>query len=116
YGMITNIDDNLAKLVQFLRDRNLDQDTLFIYGTDNGTSSGERVFNAGMRGKKGSAYEGGHRVPLFMHWPKAGLEGGRDIGQLASHIDLLPTLLEVCRLKRPNGLPMHGRSLRPLLF
>jgi arylsulfatase B len=116
YGMITNIDDNLAKLVNFLRDRGLENDTLFVYGTDNGTSSGERVFNAGMRAKKGSPYEGGHRVPLFLHWPKGGLEGGRDIGALAAHIDLLPTMIDVCRLKRPGGLPMHGRSLSPLLF
>ena len=82
YGMIANIDDNAAKLVKFLRDRKLEQNTIFIYLTDNGTSSGAEVFNAGMRGQKGSPYEGGHRVPLFVSWPGGGLGSPRDIDKI----------------------------------
>jgi arylsulfatase B len=72
-----------------------------------------------MRGAKGSPYEGGHRVPLFAHWPKGGVTGGRDVPTLTAHIDLLPTMLDLCGLKRPNlgvNLRLHGRSLRPLLL
>jgi hypothetical protein len=69
-----------------------------------------------MRGNKGSPYEGGHRVPFFFHWPAGGYSQGRDIGSLAGHIDVLPTLADLCGLKRPAGAPpLHGRSLRPLL-
>jgi arylsulfatase B len=114
--MIANIDDNAGRLVKFLRDRNLERDTLLIFMTDNGSSSGAQVFNAGMRGQKGSPYEGGHRVPFFVSWPRGGLGQPRDIATLAAHIDVLPTLIDLLRLKRPAGLPLHGKSLRPLLF
>jgi arylsulfatase A-like enzyme len=115
YGMITNIDDNLGRMVKFLRESNLEKDTLFIFMTDNGTSSGAQVFNAGMRGAKGSPYEGGHRVPFFAYWPGGGIQGGRDIGALSSHIDVLPTLMELCGLKRNSTRPLHGKSLLPLI-
>ena len=115
YGMITNIDDNLGRLVKFLRDSNLEKDTLLIFMTDNGTASGAKVFNAGMRDSKGSPYEGGHRVPFFVYWPGGGIQGGRDIGALTAHIDVLPTLMELCGLKRKSSRPLHGKSLRPLL-
>ncbi|OYW16598.1 MAG: hypothetical protein B7Z55_14160, partial [Planctomycetales bacterium 12-60-4] len=86
------------------------------FTTDNGTASGAPVFNAGMRGAKGSAYEGGHRVPFFLHWPAAGYTKGRDVAQLTAHIDVLPTLLELTGVARaPSALPLHGRSLAPLL-
>lgn len=116
YGMITNIDDNLERLVKFLRDRKLERDTLLLFLTDKGTSSGAQVFNAGMRGQKGSPYEGGHRVPFFAYWPEGGIEGGKDIHTLAAHVDVLPTLIDLCGLKRPAAPPIHGRSLRPLIY
>jgi hypothetical protein len=68
-----------------------------------------------MRGAKGSPYEGGHRVPLFFSWPAGGFNGSRDIDQLTAHIDVLPTMIELCGLKRPGGPRMHGTSLKPLL-
>ena len=64
--------------------------------SDNGSSGGCSLdrnqfvidgFNAGMRGKKGSEYEGGHRVPFFLHWPGGGFTEGRDIDTLAANID-----------------------------
>ncbi|MCX6613520.1 MAG: sulfatase-like hydrolase/transferase, partial [Acidobacteria bacterium] len=70
YGMIENIDENIGKLRKHLEATGLARNTIFIFTTDNGTASGAEVHNAGMRGNKGSPYEGGHRVPFFMHWPK----------------------------------------------
>lgn len=116
YGMIANIDENIGELRRWLRERKLDRNTLFIFTTDNGTATGERVFNAGMRGKKSSEYEGGHRVPFFLHWPEGGLAEGRDIGELTAHIDMLPTLIDLCGLERPLGYAIDGRSLAPLLY
>ncbi|MBM3736225.1 MAG: arylsulfatase [Acidobacteria bacterium] len=115
YGMIENIDQNVGGLVDFLKSSGLDQDTILIFTTDNGTSSGAQVFNAGMRASKGSPYDGGHRVPFFIHWPGGGLTGGRGIDTLAAHIDVLPTLMELCGVKRAKGPEMHGRSLVPVL-
>jgi arylsulfatase B len=68
-----------------------------------------------MRGRKGSQYDGGHRVPCFIRWPEGGLAGGRDVRPIAAHIDLLPTLIELCRLRQPVGLEFDGASLGPLL-
>jgi len=115
FGMIANIDDNVGRLTRYLRENGLERDTIFIYTTDNGTAMGEKVFSAGMRGKKGSAYEGGHRVPFFLRWPAGGLGSPRDIDRLTAHVDILPTLLDLLRLERPSGPALHGRSLRPLL-
>ena len=116
YGMIENVDDNLIALRKYLDKKGVADNTIFIFTTDNGTATGENIFNDGMRGKKGSEYDGGHRVPFFMHWPKGGLDKGRDIDQLTAHIDILPTLIELCGVNAPLDYSFDGRSLAPLLF
>jgi len=112
WGMITNIDENMARLYAKLRELGIEKNTILVFLTDNGTSAGS--FNCGMRGKKGSEYEGGHRVPCFIRWPGR-LPEGRDFGQLTAHIDILPTLIELCGLKKPENLTFDGTSLVPLL-
>ena len=127
YGMITNIDENIAKLRQFLSDEGLSDNTILIFTSDNGTAGGvpkpsEKLnsewkgFNAGMRGKKGFNYDGGHRVPFFIHWPAGKLMQGKDIDNLTAHIDIHATLLDLCGLEKPKGPPMDGISLKPLLY
>jgi arylsulfatase A-like enzyme len=122
YGMITCIDENLGILRQRLRDWGLEENTILIFMTDNGTSGGAtldenqfvvRGYNAGMRGIKGSEYEGGHRVPLFLYWPAGGLDYGRDIPQLTANVDVVPTLLELCGID-PGDHEFDGVSLVPL--
>ena len=115
YGMIANIDENLGRLTRFLRNHGLSENTIVMYAGDNGSYDGVRVYNASMRGEKGSPYEGGHRVPLFMYWPAGGITGGRDIDTLTAHIDFLPTLADLCQLKN-RGKGVEGKSLRPLLY
>lgn len=116
YGMIANIDENVGTLRAWLDEQGLAENTIFIFTTDNGTASGEQLFTGGMRGKKGSEYDGGHRVPFFMHWPEGNLTGGRDVSQLTAHIDILPTLIELCGLNGPMDYSFDGRSLAPLLY
>jgi arylsulfatase B len=115
FGMIANIDDNVGKLREFLDKEGLTENTIFIFTTDNGTSSGDKVHNAGMRGKKGSEYDGGHRVPFFIHWPRGNLRGGRDVGPITAHVDVLPTLIDLCGIPTPANVKFDGRSIRPLL-
>lgn len=125
YGMIANIDHNMGLLREHLAKLDLTEDTILIFMTDNGTSAGARFpgldslptlgFNAGMRGKKSSIYDGGHRVPFFIHWPKGKLVGGRDIATLAAHIDVLPTLADLCGIPITDGYGLDGVSLKPLL-
>ncbi|MCE2489718.1 MAG: arylsulfatase [Anaerolineae bacterium] len=124
YGMIANIDENFGGLRARLAELGLEEDTLLIFSTDNGSAGGVTVdedghlvdgYNAGMRGMKVWQYEGGHRVPFFLRWPAGGLAGGRDIDQLSSHVDVKATLLDLCGVVDEAGPPVHGRSLRPLL-
>ena len=111
YGMITNIDENFGRLLAFLDERNLTDNTILVFMTDNGSSGGVRCdknsfpikgFNAGMRGMKGSYYEGGHRVPFFIRWPNGQLTGGKDIDEMVLDVDLLPTLIDLCGLEDPH--------------
>ena len=167
YGMITNIDENVARLRKRLTELGLAENTILIFTTDNGTAAGlsrqrpkrkrKKVrtsktkvavdcglriadcgfvsqrkdsirnpqseirnsqirlgFNAGMRGTKGSEYDGGHRVPFFIRWPKGGIGGGRDVKQITAHIDVLPTLASLCKLKVDSKLPIDGTDVSPL--
>jgi len=115
FGMITNIDDNVGRLLAKLREWGIERDTLVIFMTDNGGTAGVRVYNAGMRGQKGTPYHGGTRVPSFWRWPGVFKPG--DVTSLAAHIDVLPTLAELAGAKIPPDLArrLDGRSLVPLL-
>jgi len=125
YGMIANIDHNMGLLRDKLNQLGLAKNTILIFMTDNGTAAGGQFkglesealmgFNAGMRGKKSSIYDGGHRVPFFIHWPEGKLTGGRDIETLAAHIDVLPTLANLCNISLPESYRSDGVSLVPLL-
>ena len=115
FGMIANIDHNVGRLRAFLAREGLAHNTILIFTSDNGTGAGDKVFNAGMRGRKQSEYDGGHRVPLFVHWPAGGLVGGRDVEPITAHIDVLPTLIDLAGIAPPKGVVFDGRSIRPLL-
>ena len=113
FGMCTNIDDNVGKLVSRLTDWGLDRNTLLVFMTDNGGTGGVRVFNAGMRGAKGTPFQGGTRVPAFFRW--TGTLAPGDVGRLTAHIDIFPTFAEIAGARIPDGLKLDGRSLVPLL-
>ena len=116
YAMITNIDDNFKVLEDKLDELGLTDNTILIFTTDNGTATGHLAYDGGLRGHKGSEYEGGHRVPLFIRWPNGGLTGGKDIDELVAHYDLLPTFVELLGLNFNPVKPLDGKSLKPLLY
>ena len=116
FGMIANIDENVGSMREFLEEQGLAENTIFIFTTDNGTANGRNVFNAGMTGGKGSSTDGGHRVPFFVHWPGGGMDKGVDVGKLTAHIDVLPTMIELCGLKQlPKDYKPDGKSIVSLL-
>ena len=113
---IEKIDARIGDLRAAIAAEGLDRDTLLIFLTDNGGTAGVNIFNAGMRGKKADVYDGGHRVPFFIHWPAGGLRHGADVASLNAHLDVLPTLVELCGLELPRNVDFDGRSFRgPLL-
>lgn len=122
YGMITNIDDNIGKLEQKLDKLGIKDNTIVIFTTDNGAAyhtikdgKSKYKYNAGMNGYKGSAFEGGHRVPFFIRWKDGNIRGGRDVNQLAMNFDILPTLVSLCGLNNHPDTGRDGRDLTPLM-
>ena len=124
YGMITNIDENIGKLRNKIKKLKIEENTILIFMTDNGTSGGVTLthkgfvregYNAGMRGMKGSKYEGGHRVPFFIHFPAMGFVEGRNINYITSYVDFLPTLIDLCDLKVQENYLFDGISLKTFL-
>ncbi len=128
YGMIENIDENMGRLLTKLEEWKLLEDTVVIFMSDNGMTGGGsgrgvmgrlpdgtemRPYNAEMKGLKGSADEGGVRVPFFVRWDGR-VTPKRDIDHIAAHIDVLPTLAALAGAEEPKG-QVEGRNLLPLI-
>ena len=115
YGMITNIDENLGEFRQLLESEGLADDTIFIYTTDNGSATGASFYNANMQGKKSSEYEGGHRVPFSIRWPKYGMDKHKTITELTHMTDIVPTLLDLAEVENSFGVEFDGVTLESLI-
>lgn len=123
YGMVTNIDDNFARLVTHLKETGQYDNTILVFTTDNGTALGivnddennEVGFNAGLRGKKGSHYDGGHKVPFFMSWPDGDILQETAIDELVAHVDLLPTLASLAGLSYESKKTLDGTNVADVL-
>lgn len=114
YGMCENLDANVGRLLAHLETQRIAENTVVLFLTDNGGTAGVKIYNAGMRGGKTSVHEGGTRVPLFMRWPAAKWRP-QVVKPIVSHIDVLPTLLDLCGVTKPEGPKVDGITLRPLL-
>ncbi len=113
YAMVSNIDENIGKLLKKLDELHLEDNTLVIFMTDNGPQQTRYV--GGMRGKKGDVYQGGVRVPLYMRYPEL-LKENKVIKTMTAHIDILPTLAQICNAELPKDRIIDGKSLLPLLM
>ncbi|QDU64219.1 Arylsulfatase [Planctomycetes bacterium Pan216] len=111
YGMVENLDHNIGRMLSTLDDLGLREKTIVIFLTDNGPNT--KRYNGGMLGRKGSTDEGGVRVPCIISWP--GHLKPRRVEPLAAHIDLLPTIMQLCHVAVPSSLKLDGVSLVPLL-
>jgi len=120
YGMIENVDDNLGLLMEKLDAWNLADNTILIFMSDNGKSGGGKndvhgpTYNAGMKGIKGSADEGGTRVPFFIRWPNE-FNAGEKVDVLLNHYDILPTFAEVAGIDISDLPDLDGQSFLPFL-
>ncbi|HAV64315.1 MAG TPA: N-acetylgalactosamine 6-sulfate sulfatase [Verrucomicrobiales bacterium] len=111
-AMVENIDWNVGRLLAKLEELRLVDDTIVIYLTDNGPNSWR--WNGGMKGRKGTTDEGGVRSPLLVRWPGK-IPPRKRISQIASAIDLLPTLAHVSDVRLRTAHPVDGKSLAKLL-
>ncbi len=119
YGMVENIDANVGRVLDHLAELGLADDTIVIFTSDHGPCpsarhEGRDRYNAGLRDRKGSVYDGGLRVPCFVRWP-ARLRGPAAVERIAHPIDMLPTLADASGVSPPPGVALDGVSLLPLL-
>jgi arylsulfatase len=103
YGMINQIDDNLARVFTTLEETGLKEDTIVVFTADHGDSMGDH----GILQKHNFFYDSFCRIPFLFSWPGTIPAGGR--GALASLVDLMPTLLELAEVEIPHGV--QGTSL-----
>lgn len=119
YGMIANLDSALGRMLSELAKDGLDRETIVIFLGDNGTALGGEPrpedFNGGLRGTKGSAYQGGVRIPAVFSWPDH-FPANRTVPTLSSLCDVLPTLAQACKLDLAEFPATDGRSLLPVLL
>lgn len=112
-AMCENIDWNVGRLTEKLKDLGVADNTIVIYFCDNGPN-GSR-WNAGMKGRKGSTDEGGVRSPLIIRWP-AKIDNGRVVTEISAAIDLLPTLASLADIDVASSKKLDGKSLASLLI
>lgn len=112
YAMVTNIDDNVGRLIKKLDELKIAEKTVVIFMTDNGPQ--QRRYNAGMRGLKSSVYCGGVRVPFWIKYPSL-KKSNIEIDATAANIDVLPTIAGICKAKMPADMKIDGISLLPFI-
>jgi arylsulfatase A-like enzyme len=112
YAMVTNIDANVGRLLEAVESKGIAGSTIIVFMTDNGPAFPR--YNAGLRGLKGTVYEGGIRVPCYVRWP-GHFPPGRVVDRITAHIDIMPTLLDACGIAAGNEPKLDGLSLVPLL-
>jgi arylsulfatase len=112
-GMVENIDWNVGRLLAKLDEWGISKNTLVCFLGDNGSCQA-KLFSGGMRGGKGTPFEGGTHVGLLARWAGA-LPEGAECRSLVAHIDLFPTFCELAGAKPPLDKKLDGRSLLPLL-
>ena len=117
YGdVIQEVDANVGRIIQKIEELKLDKKTLIIFTSDNGPwfNFGNHAGNTGgFREGKGTSFEGGHRVPCIMYW-KGVIPAGKVMNQLASTIDVLPTIAAMTNTQLPER-KIDGVNLLPLL-
>ena len=112
-AMLENQDWNVGRILQKLREYQLEENTIVLYFSDNGPNSPR--WTGGMKGMKGKTDEAGMRSVCYMRWP-GHLQERKTVPQISGAIDLLPTLTSMAGISRVGDKPLDGCDLSPLLF
>lgn len=111
-GLVLAEDDVVGSVLEALKENNLDQNTIVIFLSDNGSSVSRPGSNAPFRGGKTSTYEGGIRVPFVMKWPGR-IKPGSTMAEPVSTLDILPTLAAAASVPVTGTQPLDGKDLMP---
>lgn len=114
YAMCENLDFNIRRLFEELKNNNTLNNTIVIFMTDNGPN--DFRYNGNLSGKKGQLKEGGIKVPCLVYWKDKIIPV--KLEETTSYIDILPTIMDLCGFKdyASKERPLNGVSLEPLLL
>ena len=124
YGeFMIETDFHVGRILDFLKGSGLDENTIVIFTSDNGPENSWRQrskkfshqSNGVFRGGKRDIYEGGHRVPFFIRWPKGIVDPGRAFDGLVGQTDILATLVELVDAKLPDDAGEDSQSFASVL-
>lgn len=113
-AMVDALDQGIGRVLAALDKEGIADNTLVVFQSDNGGPIQQGASNGSLRGAKGTTFEGGIRVPAVMRWP-AGLGGGRKLTQVATVLDMLPTLAAAAGTVPGSTKPLDGRNLWPAI-
>ena len=115
FGMIHNIDVNMEKMDSWLETKGIKDNTILVYMNDNGGTAGVKTYNAGMRGKKGDNYEGGHRGACFFRYPEK-IKNAKLVNYPSHITDLLPTFIDMLGFDYGTKGNFDGESLKSYIL
>lgn len=111
-GTVDNMDRAIGRLITELESRDILDNTIIVFSSDHGSYREDR--NGGLKGNKGSNFEGGLLSPGIFFWPK-GFPGGRVEDEPCGAVDLLPTLCGLAGVEKPKRVHLDGEDLTPVL-
>jgi arylsulfatase A len=122
-AMVSRLDRHVGDLMNLVAELGLEARTIFVFASDNGPlydglgGTDDAFFNSagGLRGRKGSLYEGGVRVPGLVRWPGK-VRAGTTSDRVTGFEDWLPTLLELAGLRAAAPRDVDGISFAPTLL
>ncbi|GAA4797414.1 arylsulfatase [Olivibacter ginsenosidimutans] len=112
-AMVSNLDENIGRILQTLKDLHIDEHTVILFQSDNGPAPNEAGSSGVLRGTKFTEWEG-VRVPAIIRWPK-GFQGGYRSNQVMGYVDVMPTLLAIAGVKNQSEREFDGMNMLPVL-
>lgn len=113
--MILEMDKGVEQIRSRIVSLGLEKNTLILFFSDNGDAPNTNTGSPKLRGHKGSLYEGGHRVPAIAWWPGK-IEANAISDALGISIDVMPTVLSIAGIQKPDDLNLDGIDVSPVLF
>lgn len=113
-GMVYAVDRGVKRVVDELKRTGEFDNTLIVFMSDNGGKLAAGANNGPLRAGKGSVYEGGHRSPMFFHWPK-NITTPREYTHLVHALDFFPTFAGLAQAEVPKALDLDGKNIWPAI-
>ena len=114
YANINHMDFQIGRMMNYLNEKKLDNNSWITFTSDNGPKNMDGRSTNGLRGRKGSLYEGGYKVPTAMYW-KGKLEGGKTINEPLASFDFVPTFYDLFGMEPMSQDQLDGVSMLPVI-